>query len=257
MPRLVRRTTWEPRFFEARPHFAPIAEAAARFARFEVFPTADDCTRAVPELGVRFVAALPVPARRRRTEPIDAGALYDGQIVLSGVVPTRSGSWHDFFNVLVWASFPRAKEALHRRQYEAHAARVTSPVLRLPGARTREQDALAMVDEGGLLLLVAEGHEAAVDEAITTASLESLVALVQARRAAALVFGHALYEHLVSSDADVRACSVVLHAHGPLPEARADVVALADARLVERLANKDEFLTPSRAPAVPLADALF
>ena len=44
-----------------------------------------------------------------------ANERYDARIALERVVPTRARSWHDLLNALVWATFPRAKLALHAR----------------------------------------------------------------------------------------------------------------------------------------------
>lgn len=145
--------TWRPRFFEASPLFASIAEVAARFAADESFPTPeriDDLLR--DRAPVRFVRQT-----RHDKQP------YDARIVNEGLVSTRNGSWHDFLNALVWATFPLAKTALHRRQHP----------LVVPGAphRTPEGDALAMLDEGGVFCVDPD--------------------------APPIVFGHAIYEGLV------------------------------------------------------------
>jgi hypothetical protein len=87
--------------------------------------------------------------------------MYDARIV-QGVVPTRPGNWHDFLNALVWATFPRAKAALHRRQHALIRSWIPPGATRLPNARTREQDALALLDEGGILLLQATGQRAPI-----------------------------------------------------------------------------------------------
>jgi hypothetical protein len=73
-------------------------------------------------------------------------------------------------NGLVWATFPRAKRALHARQHRALAARVAERTERLPQTRSREQDALALFDEGGLV-----------------------VARHSANEESTCVFGHAVY----------------------------------------------------------------
>ena len=69
--------------------------------------------------------------------------------------------------MLAWATFPRAKRMVNARQVAALRARAAEPSSRLPGARTREQDALAMLDEGGLIVLsfpaVAANLKATVD----------------------------------------------------------------------------------------------
>jgi hypothetical protein len=141
---------WRPRFFEGSPHFAPVREVALRFASDATFPSPE---RIDELLGDR------TPVRFVRASQNDK-APYDARIVNEGVVRTRDGSWHDFLNALVWATFPLAKTALHRRQHR----------IVVPGAarRTPEGDALAMLDEGGAFF--PNGP---------------------------IVFGHAIYESLV------------------------------------------------------------
>jgi hypothetical protein len=161
---------FDPRFFERDARFSPIAPAAAIFAECTDFPDPEALDRALSaRAGVRFVPAEPRPRRQRG--PVALDGLYDTRIA-RGEVPTRPRNWHDFLNALVWATFPRAKAALHARQHRAIRAWAfaeSDVVRRLPNARTRELDALALVDEGGVL--VAAGQK--------------------------LVFGHALYEGIV------------------------------------------------------------
>src|SRR5262249_24122040 len=139
--------------------FAPLCAAAAGFRGFARWPLPEDWN-AVPAKGctsaVRFVPQPPRRARRRGG--VDLAGLYDERIYTAGEVPSRARDWHDFFNMLVWKSFPRAKRAVNARQRAALRAWLGDGfVTRLPGARTREQDALAMLDEGGLLVLGAPG----------------------------------------------------------------------------------------------------
>jgi hypothetical protein len=109
----------------------------------------------------------------RRGRRLGASERYDALITEQRVVPTRHGSWHDLLNALVWATFPRAKRALHARQHRAITSRL-GPDLRLPGGRTRDQDAVAMLDEGGVVILNRGGDAPSP-----------------------IVFGHAIYERLV------------------------------------------------------------
>lgn len=72
-----------------------------------------------------------------------------------GVVPTRPDNLHDLLNALVWARFPLAKMALSQRQVALAKARTSSSSSsssKEERVRTREQDAAAMVDEGGMIL---------------------------------------------------------------------------------------------------------
>jgi hypothetical protein len=126
--------SWRPRFFEESDLFAAIREVAVRFAADATFPPPERIDELLRDrVPIRFVRATQQDKR-----------LYDTRIVNDGEVSTRDGSWHDFLNALVWATFPLAKSALHRRQHR----------LVVPGAprRTPEGDALAMLDEGGVFL---------------------------------------------------------------------------------------------------------
>ena len=204
------RGDFDATFFQADERFAPIAEAARACVKGTGWPSVARIDEALgPRAGIRFVASVPRPRRQRG--PIVLDDLYDAHIV-RGQVPTREHNWHDFLNALVWATFPRAKAALHARQHRAICAWAgPEPVVRhLPNARTRELDALALVDEGGVLLC-SDGRT---------------------------IFGHALYEGLVLGTRSMIARAVPLD--GPL--------ARADELLAARLG---EPLVPEQLPRVP------
>ncbi|MBX3232716.1 MAG: DUF3025 domain-containing protein [Labilithrix sp.] len=159
------RTAFDARFYTRHEDFWPIARAASLFSAHDDWPAVAEYNQLFAgEAPVRFEEA-PLKRRRPRGE-IDRRELYDARITHDRVVPTRPRMWHDFLNALVWATFPRAKTALHRRQHAAIERWIPPRATQLPNARTREQDALALVDEGGVLLV--EGRT--------------------------MLFGHALYE---------------------------------------------------------------
>jgi hypothetical protein len=182
------------RDFAARsPLFWPVAGAAGRLLRgFEgqgqepprrlaphppsteaEFPPVEWFNRVFDaEPAVRFVVAAPRPRRRgRRKQAIDPSALYDARITVDRLVPSRADSWHDLMNALVWGTFPRAKSALHARQHRAIEARIEPGARTLPPSRTRELDALALLDEGGVVIPAGDPSSP-------------------------IVFGHAIYESL-------------------------------------------------------------
>jgi hypothetical protein len=175
------------RDFAARsPLFWPIAGAAGRVLRRgeeqqqrspssveAEFPPVECFNRVFDaDPAVRFVLAAPRPRRRgRRREAIDPSALYDARITVDRLVPSRADSWHDLMNALVWGTFPRAKSALHARQHRAIEARIEPGARTLPPSRTRELDALALLDEGGVVIPAGDPSSP-------------------------IVFGHAIYESL-------------------------------------------------------------
>ncbi len=177
---------------------------------------------------VEFVSAKPRPRggeRRRRTQ----STIYDVSIIERGLVPSRERHWHDFFNALVWGTFPRAKVALHRRQAAMLTARLDAGAPRtLPPHRTREQDGLAMIDEGGVLALTTPAPGQALH----------------------LVFGHAVYEGFVLGVPAMTARTVRL----PVAEWAADPVAQADAALAAALADPAFSTLPDDLPRVFVPD---
>ncbi len=255
---------FDPGFDARSPHFWPIVPAARLFADATSWPEVATYGRVLTsEAKVSFEESIPPPRRRRRDgAPIDPKRLYDGRIALEGRVPTRPTSWHDFLNALVWGTFPRAKWELHARQHRALAEHVPAGATRVPGARTRELDALALLDEGGVIVLARAGEvhlEAAAPPRVkgdtSRASAEiartaALAAALAEDRARGMIFGHALYEGLVLDTRAMAARAFVVLVT-ELPTTNLDAVAVADEALARALAT--EALTPELFPRLPLA----
>ena len=200
--------TFDGRFFDRDARFWPLARAAQSCAGNEDWPLPEAYGAAFGErtAPVRFVTTAP---RRRRRGPVALEDAYDGRIV-RGEVPTRARCWHDFLNALVWVTFPAAKMALHRRQWALYQQWAQDGAAALPNARTRPQDALALVDEGGVIELRAGS------------------------RARTVPFGHALYEGLVMGTRAMAARVVTVDV-GTMPERDEDALACADDALALRL----------------------
>jgi hypothetical protein len=143
-------------------------------------------------------------------------------------------------NALVWATFPLAKRALHERQHGLVVPAAPGESARRP----RELDALALFDEGGLLVT----REPSAAEAPTE---EQLAAEIEAGKSTAFVFGHAIYEGIVLGWSAPLA-SVVCVPCSPPDADRALATVVADrSRLLEPSAmlrlRADERLVPGSA----------
>ena len=148
-----------------------------------------------PGLPVRFVPQSDLPA----------GVAYETFIHDTGGVPTRD-NLHDFFNALVWLTFPRIKVQLNALQAAAIARAVRpaapDPALSIPSSgdvapRGKLRDAATIFDENAVLLVTADA--ALVNALRSHAWQEAFVARRAAcmREARVLLFGHALMEKLV------------------------------------------------------------
>jgi hypothetical protein len=202
-------------------------------------------------LGVRFVRSAPKPRRAGRRDDRPG---YDAAIVLENVVPTRERNVHDLMNALVWASFPQAKRALHARQHvlvsRAGAAR--------PGEaqrRTPEADTLAMLDEGGLLVVGRSEDEAELERTTRARDAAAVGKLVADGRARGIAFVHALYQHLVGTRAPTALGLAVVLVFERSP---ADVgLPEVDAALARRITDPAEFLHNARFGSIPFSPSVW
>lgn len=151
------------------------------------------------------------PSKLRRSRPRSRGELYDVS-VYNGQLPTRAHNWHDFFNVLMFVAFTHTKQALHRRHCEILEQLVPEQIEHLPGARTRERDDLAMLDEGGVILAVGATSVGSLRDVLGTAEHDRLRSAIDLGAVRPWLIGHAHLEHL--------AISTLARSPAPLPRAK-------------------------------------
>ena len=143
-------------------------------------------------------------------EALPEGTAYEAFISATGQVPTRD-NLHDFFNGLVWQSFPLIKRELNALQAaQIEAAGDTTK------ARGPARDAATIFDENAALLVVRASSEgrALVDELRAhcwDAALFEKRAMFE-RDAQLWLFGHALMEKLVAPRKAITAHTRVLFA---------------------------------------------
>lgn len=116
------------------------------------------------------------------------GQAYEAFIALENACPTRDGL-HDFFNGLVWLTFPRAKRQLNRLQASEISVAGVRPT------RGPLRDAATLFDENGAVL---QGPQV-LWQALQARDWHHLFVELRPlwQDAHLLVFGHALMEKLV------------------------------------------------------------
>lgn len=214
-----------------------------------------------------FIAAFNANAARRglvnhRGQPIrfvpqDAlppDTAYEAFIGATGQVPTRE-NLHDFFNGLVWQTFPRIKRELNALQAAQIAAAGVGK------SRGPARDAATIFDENAALLLVrddADGH------ALVAALREHRwVEALWTRRdrfapgagAEAWLFGHALMEKLVAPRKAITAHTRIVFAPAAVFalswDGRRDWIDAAVARVLAEEGLANAAFTPLQALGVP------
>ena len=145
--------------------------------------------------GLALVNANGQPLRFVAQADLPEGRAYEEFIGATGCVPTRE-NLHDFFNGLVWLTFPLIKRELNALQ----AAQIA--LAGVGKSRGPARDAATIFDENAALLIVQDDAEGAALVAALRAH-DWTKALYQQRdqfdaRAQVWLFGHALMEKLVA-----------------------------------------------------------
>lgn len=170
-------------------------------------------------------------------------ANYEKSIFDTGRVPTREGSWHDFFNALVWLRFPKTKAALNHRHVRH---------LREDAPRGPLRDAATQFDECGVVVLSLDRQVNALLDA------QAWVEALWDRRAALrgtrfLVFGHASLD--VLREPHFGLCGKALYLDAPASLAAAPLaswIAFADDTLAVRFKNDGFCASPRALAPLPL-----
>ena len=233
---------WSPSLL-AHPALGAVRPYADRLAALDDWPSVEALDALLSDrLAIEPAVSLERQhrKRKRRRAPLDRSAIYAVRIHEHRRVPTRERSLHDLTNALVWAAFPRSKRALAARQHAITIARVPPGATALPNARTREEDALAMLDEGGILIAATPDRAPALEAALRAEDHAAL------RGAPAHVFGHALMEHAIGGRTDVRGYALVLSSEAPRE------VDAVDAALAAWIASTDALSSPATWRALPL-----
>jgi hypothetical protein len=190
-------------------------------------------TATAERLGIRNATGRPI---RFAAAGAAGETAYEAHIARTGEVPTRDNA-HDFFNALVWLTFPRTKARLNALQAQAIAA------TGIGAQRGPVRDAATLIDENAVLLVT---RRADIVDALKRHDWHAL--FVECRGAwgaevRPVVFGHALLEKL---SAPYKAIS----AHAlPVPLAAEASLAEVDARVAAAL---DPALTPRQLLPLPV-----
>ena len=176
----------------ARPWLDSVRPAFERLA----FPDGDliaAFNAGAAALGLRNAAGLPLRFVAQAALP--EGRAYEEFIGATGCVPTRD-NLHDFFNALVWLTFPRIKQQLNALQ---------SAQIALAGvgkSRGPARDGATIFDENSALLIVRESNDGhALVDALRGHRWQEAFCERRAmfgQHAQVWLFGHALMEKLIA-----------------------------------------------------------
>jgi hypothetical protein len=148
------KTPWSAEFMRLSPMFYPLAPAVQELnLEPQRWPTlgeyADFLQGASPPIKSHHGALIRPVAQDAK--PHHWQADYEPRIYLKGELQTRTENWHDFFQILVWRTFPRCKSELNALHYHAIEKRLRASQVGLQ--RSRIENALTQFDECGAIVV--------------------------------------------------------------------------------------------------------
>ena len=175
-----------------QPWLAPVLPAAERVLRASNWR--DGLNAAAGDLGLQNHRFLPISFVPQSDLPF--GVAYETFISESGGVPTRD-NLHDFFNALIWLTYPKVKLQLNALQAGEIARRKQSAQF-AQSSRGSLRDAATIFDENAVVLLTSN---AALGDMLRQHAWQKL--FIKQRKqfeqeCRVYLFGHALMEKLVS-----------------------------------------------------------
>lgn len=121
---------------------------------------------------------------------------YEPRIFLTGEVQTRLNNWHDFFQVLVWHSFPKTKIMLNALHYHASTTRLKENSKNKQ--RTTLENFLTLFDECGVIVVSRKKNLLELIENFQWGELFWENRKEFGSSIECFTFGHAMYEKALS-----------------------------------------------------------
>ncbi len=239
---------WDTEFASRLPLYEPLRAHAAMLSGVD-WPDLPQLQRMIDKQGIVTGGGKPLRVVEQVPKSGSFEERYEARIYLRGELQVRRRDWHDLFNLLAWAAFPRAKTALNARHYRA----LLDQHARGAPNRGPAQDALTLFDEGGIVVASSDSE---LLEDLRGFEWERLFRGRRERVTQHMrwfLFGHAIYEKALAPFEGITACGVLLavdDAWLALPQAAQ--MAVLDERLAASIADAACFTRPRGLQPVPI-----
>ncbi len=229
--------------------FEPLREAGKSFDNFNHWPeienlnqlNTDPIGKIVTKSGksIRFVSQAKVTREFVQQ--------YEPRIYLTGEIQTRAHNWHDLFNALVWATYPRSKATLNQLHYHA----LLEEREHNQAGRSPLRDAATLIDESGVIVVSSNDYliELLKNFAWKTLFWQQRTAVLTQMKF--FLFGHGLYEKVLHPYLGMTGKGILFHVSEIFFNQRlVDQIAMIDIWLEDYLAQG--YLTSADLMPVPV-----
>lgn len=143
---------WSGEFITQSPIFTPLSHIyPLQWQKRQSWPLLQDYNTLLKNSGqkiIRTYSGFPLQFIPQIMQQNQFEDFYEPKIYLEGKVQTRIQNWHDFFNMLVWLTFPKIKAAINKQHYLALSKRWPHNK-----KRTEIENKLAHFDENGVIVI--------------------------------------------------------------------------------------------------------
>ncbi len=194
---------WNKDFVASDESFTQLTTLGLSFSCFKQWPTPHQLSAWAKARCLVNESGLPIRFVEDRKGQTPKNAIpYEVRIWQHGEVNTRSANWHDFFNALIWLSFPKSKATLNRLQ--------ANEILTVGKQRTPLGQLLTRFDEGGTVLVVKDNECDLWKDILTSYHPLRSPLPKQLPSHKSIIFGHALFESLIHGNPAINTTCVLL-----------------------------------------------
>ena len=144
---------WLPGFFLDQPIFRDISALASTFSEYVAWPELKDFNHLLS------ISAGPLQSGNSKNlkfikqslKPATLDQSYEIRIHQSGEILTRQNNWHDFFQVMIWCTYPQTKKLINAMHFSAIMER--SNKKDFSSIRSPIENTLTLFDECGAVIV--------------------------------------------------------------------------------------------------------
>jgi len=134
-------TAWTPSVFKTSPIIKQLASVTRYFSQMKNWPTINEYKKLFER---EKIMVKPVAQAKNIMSYEDQ---YEPRIYLKNELQTRTENWHDFFNALIWLSFPKTKKVLNKLHFSQ------SSISNIKGKRSLLENRITQFDECGAIII--------------------------------------------------------------------------------------------------------
>ena len=241
---------WQADFFKLSEIFQPILPAYSELVVSQTaWPSLNDYQQFINNItpAVSNTKELAIKFVEQAESSISFEEQYESRIYLHGEVQTRKNNWHDFFQVLVWATFPKIKAKLNQLHFQASLQRFNKvPVQK---QRTAIENFLTLFDECGSIIVSTEQNLLELIKDFKWKELFIDQRNAFSNKLQCIVFGHAMYEKALSPYLGMTSHSLLIVVDAnffKLPQR--EKFLMLDSKIEKILASKNEWSSKDLHP---------